>query len=636
MLMDYEIYSIESRKGGVGKTTIALNLAKVLISKGYDVLLIDCDITGTPISEAATHSPFWKDSVKVWSQNLIGYYESDFLSGKHVSNGLVCGLEYERDKIHLIGSEIYNSNGELIIDPRNLMDDLHSYWFLDMIKGIAAHFCGLAKSKQKAVIFDNSPGYVGIGRSLREWLTSIGPQYAHFVLVSSLDEQDIESTISSATEIKNMMVGKLALAKCIKGFDARKDDCQGRIDVLLSQQRRLSDFYYSLVGGEDYPSDINKEYSLSDYVKAVVNRVPDGYLEEGRGYHFNDNDDLDRKQLINELFPKEEGKSYPFNIINYDNSISGQFIESSIERPNSELNDSKLRAEFKRFESYLMTYKSKDDKYNYLSYLIKAFHSMVTSLEDANYKRMAKTFRGEMMPESNVVEMAENVRMLGNMAYPGMDKHSFSKDGMVNTTKQQMKMFISEYGLYDYSSVLISQLDGIYKKAGAERQNGNIFQLFNLTVMMRMIIDRYRKLYKKNYSFRDFVKNEFLESDDSVYDWNHITGKNLQIDEEKIIRLDSELIEMMNSYYRNFYPAYCYSLLKMIDCVSDFQLVVNACRDTIGYGARVFNHEIEAYLRDVLVTKTLDFTEKSYKEAVADPLEMKTIQKLINKHIVGL
>ena len=318
--MDYKIYSIESRKGGVGKTTVELNLAKVLISKGYDVLLMDCDITGTPISEAATHSPFWKDSVKVCPQNLIAYYESDFLSGKHVSSSLACGLDYERGKIHLIGSEIYKRNGELIIDPRNLMDDLHSYWFLDMIKDIAAHFCELAESEQKAVIVDNSPGYVGIGRSLREWLTSIGPQYAHFVLVSSLDEQDVESTISSATEIKNMMTGKLTLAKCIKGNDSRQFDCQKQIDVLLSQQRRLSDFYYSLVGGEDYPSDVNKEYAISDYVKVVVNRVPNGYLEEGGGYHFNDNNDLDRKQLINELFPKEEGMPYPLNIINYDNS----------------------------------------------------------------------------------------------------------------------------------------------------------------------------------------------------------------------------------------------------------------------------------------------------------------------------
>ena len=54
------VYSIESRKGGVGKTTIALNLAKSLLSRG-PVLLLDCDITGTSISEPAIKSVYWQD-----------------------------------------------------------------------------------------------------------------------------------------------------------------------------------------------------------------------------------------------------------------------------------------------------------------------------------------------------------------------------------------------------------------------------------------------------------------------------------------------------------------------------------------------------------------------------------------------
>lgn len=44
-------FSIESRKGGVGKTTVALNLGAKLLEVGYKVLLLDCDITGTSISE---------------------------------------------------------------------------------------------------------------------------------------------------------------------------------------------------------------------------------------------------------------------------------------------------------------------------------------------------------------------------------------------------------------------------------------------------------------------------------------------------------------------------------------------------------------------------------------------------------
>lgn len=630
----YEIYSVESRKGGVGKTTIALNLAKALVKKKYDVLLIDCDITGTPITMAAQNSPFWKNDVKVVCddesvpQNLIGYYEKKYLSGRKI--GADFNLCYEKGKIHLCGSEIYNEDGDLIIDPRNLMDDLHSYWFVSMIKDLAGYFSDVSDGDKVAIVLDNSPGYVGIGRSLREWLTAVGPEYAHFLLVSSLDEQDVDSTISSATEIMRLMDNKLALAK----YYCEKNPSGTEIDNILSSNKSLSDFYYALAGGEEYPSNTGKSYSLNDYVKVIVNKVPNDYLDEGKGYHFKDFNKDDRKKIIKETFPLDQG-GYPSNIIGYDNSISGQFIESSIERPTASTGLANLQEEFKRFLIKLSNYKGREDKYNYTTQLIKAFHSVIDKLITAGYKRMANTFTGNMMPETNVVEMAENVRMLGNMAYSKMDKGSFSKDGMIETTKQQMRAFISDFGLTEYSSVLLSQLEGIYKKAGAERKNGNVFQIFNLTVLMRLIINRQRKYYNKKESYRVFLKKEIISANMSAYDRDIIHEQHLQIDDEKLIRVDMELTEMMNVYFRNFYPSYCYSLLKMIDCSQDFELIVDACVDTIKNGARVFSNELDEYLRDVVVSKKKDFSESEYRKLISEPFEMKSIQNLLSKHVLS-
>ena len=58
-------FSIESRKGGVGKTTVALNVCQMLLKKGYAVLMLDCDITGTSSAESSENSEFWKENIHV-------------------------------------------------------------------------------------------------------------------------------------------------------------------------------------------------------------------------------------------------------------------------------------------------------------------------------------------------------------------------------------------------------------------------------------------------------------------------------------------------------------------------------------------------------------------------------------------
>ena len=44
--------SVESRKGGVGKTTAALNLARLFQKRQHAVLFLDVDMTGTNAVDA--------------------------------------------------------------------------------------------------------------------------------------------------------------------------------------------------------------------------------------------------------------------------------------------------------------------------------------------------------------------------------------------------------------------------------------------------------------------------------------------------------------------------------------------------------------------------------------------------------
>ena len=87
---DCLIVSVESRKGGVGKTTAALNLARILLEKKkHAVLFLDVDITGTNVCDCGD-SPFWKDichfvpdTARNRSRvvNLLEIFERQFMSG---------------------------------------------------------------------------------------------------------------------------------------------------------------------------------------------------------------------------------------------------------------------------------------------------------------------------------------------------------------------------------------------------------------------------------------------------------------------------------------------------------------------------------------------------------------------------
>lgn len=586
--MEYKIYSVESRKGGVGKTTIALNLAKALIDKGQDVLLIDCDITGTPITKAAEHSLFWKDDV--WAEyegqepmNLIDFYENRFLLEDKNGEVLANQLGYKKGRIHLIGSDIYGKEGELIIDPRDLMDELHCYWFVEMIKELVDSFCKKSEQVQKAIILDNSPGYVGIGRSLRGWLAKLGPDRANYVLVSSLDEQDIEATIGSAVDIQHMMDTKQEIAQ---------------------------------------------------YVKVVINKAPEDLLEEGGGYDFKLKDDDPRKEIEKVLFPRGK-KKYPQNIIKYDLSISGQFIEASLKDIlNQDEERKKLYKEFNKFEKRINEFPNKVNKYGHLKNLTAGYHSVTDQLNKAGYKRMSRSLSEDMSPESFMTNLADHVRLLGNMLYPNADILDFSQDDLKQLGRDSLVKLIEESHLEPYSSIFLSLYEGMYDKAGFGKSGANIYQMLNLNIFLLGVFENQKEWSRKNDNYRDFLKKEVSwKTKNKLPDRARLNSEITRM-AHKNLDSDKFVSGLMNAYFRRFYKTYCTAVLRMIDIEQDYYLIIKACKDTIEQDAKVMRAGLIDYIRKIVVSKTLDFEKKKYEDLVNGPYEMKTIQRYLKKWVL--
>jgi hypothetical protein len=256
------IISVESRKGGVGKTTAALSAAKVLAENGYAVLLIDCDVTGTNIA-CIIDSPFWKnDSVIVETDNkpcnlltvFLHYIKDGSIDYSNFGLTKACKKAKPNNKYCVIGSsftprQIISFNkkskehsslinsplklwGEFIDDeelplyetkdlqyPHSLFDELMNDFFIQFLQRIIVKFKGQFKGKPVGIILDNSSGFFGYSSAIHDWVISLGPKEGKFIYVSSFDIQDIHSVFeyvhSLFAEINSHIASTVATLDCL-------------------------------------------------------------------------------------------------------------------------------------------------------------------------------------------------------------------------------------------------------------------------------------------------------------------------------------------------------------------------------------------------------------------------------------
>lgn len=636
--MGYKIYSIESRKGGVGKTTIALNLAKTLRDKKQDVLLIDCDITGTPITEAACHSPFWSNVVDVVCThdkpcNLIQYFETIYLKGGNIKKDIVDNISLEQERIHVIGSEIYNSKGELIIDPRLLMDDLHSYWFVCLIKEIIVLFQNKSEKKDITVILDNSPGYVGIGKSIREWLTTEGYEKAHFVLVSSLDEQDVESTVNSALDIEAEMIDKWQIAHLydlIVNHEEKSDELQ----KLLEEKPRLKEFYYSLKDNQ-YRTNLEAKPQAKDFISVVINKVPVIYRDEHLNYNFRQEGSPERDRIIEMLFPQNE-YGYPLNVIEYDTAISGQFIESNITSPESdEYKQKELDKVFNGFDQKRGKYVESQDKIKQAVSLAKSFGTLNNQLIKLGYKPLVDSLGFELRTDSIIQEIISFVRSLGNVVIPKVDQLEFERDEIYNTDRNLLSQMISGNNLTVYSAVLYSLFNTIYKKAGFKKKTFNKYLVVNLSLLFKMFLNIQDNQCKKEGRYHLVLMHGHIDKAICKEALGKLERKDIMLKGTTRIYIDGTVMDLFNRFFPKFYQDMCYTLLRLIDYADDLGIIAHAYRATIMRKGRTLDADLRQYIQDVVVRKTEEFNSTRYNELVEKPYEMQIVQEMLNKLVLN-
>lgn len=630
--INYEVFSIESRKGGVGKTTMALNLAKALIAKGYKVLYLDCDISGTPVSVATEHSMYWNQYANAMHEedggpsNLLKIFRTKYQTAEVDGDKIIDCFEIDEKKINLIESDIYDEERRLIIDPRSLMDEMTSYWLLNMIKQISDSFAKRS-TRKSAIVIDNSPGYVGLAKSIRDWMTSMGPEFSHFLLVSSLDEQDFSSVISSAEEIYHLMQSKWDIAKDTKNTD---------IEELSKYDSSLGQFFYSVNSDFRYPSINSEEININSYIAIVFNKTPDNLLEDNVTYSVIMPDN-ERKMIAENLIPRNN-KGFPINTIGYDPLVSEQFMSSRITIANEENVKNKHYSDeaFLKKASYAEGLRYEPNKVQILKNFETSYRAFINGLAKDGYVGLSKTFKSIYTPTSGFTGLYSSILEISKfpLKYNGLD--SGSLDSIRSFDLLFVEDFISQKGISEYSDYFYSLLENLHQKTGSRRKSQSLLPVANLSLMIKLFCAVHHANYLEESSYTDFLRQEYKEPSFKRKKLDSYLGNgSISLTEEYSVEY-KHISKMVDKCFHKFYRNMCYALLRLIDGITDYSLVMAVFQNTLNSNyPRVMNKPMKDYIKGVVIDKAFVYYPMVFKAVTEKPFEMQEIQSLITNNILS-
>lgn len=611
----YKLISIESRKGGVGKTTIAMNLAKVLRKIKYSVLVIDCDIIGTSIS-GATHSDFFKEEVVELLDyegnpiNLIGYYQKQYLKGNNDASVLFqsIGSDQNKNKIFVLESDLFDSDNKLIIHPSLLMDEIHSFWFVQMLKNI----CGLFTSRfdsRCAIILDNSPGFISLNSAIHHWMAEIGPKDAKYVLVSSIDKQDLESNLDSANEIKETIDLN---NRVLNYFYSLKNPSVVELDTkeenfLLSNNKAKEYLYYLLSEGNNMEKTPTININASSYLNMIFNKVPEDCQEDlvdRLASEVLSSNSESRTELLKMIAKNKKGED---NIVLYEDVISKQYYTKFY------TDSIKLKIDPTYWKQRISTLITRNESLIQSEYDTikkgKEVGSLYDSLQKSLFNRAPKniynTFNSKWSPSVALDDFSALFPILKRNANRLFmtDMQNINYNGLFQRYYTIFKSFINKNNLSNYVDLLSSFFDYVNESSDFHDDNTNRSPIILGPLLFMCFIKSCESQLVKYNSFKAFLLSEIKENKDKVISLADIMGF---LDGFYYRRNTNSFKEILNDLYTSFYKKLCYAMIKTIDMHKDFDLVLTWINgQLVNPSINIMSKKtINQYLTNVIVDKT--------------------------------
>lgn len=664
MKNEFKVISVESRKGGVGKTTAALNLSTVLIKQGYEVLLLDIDITGTSIS-GSYKSSYWKNHIFPVKRNnkdinLLEIFSKTFINGNNI-----CDFSMDVDikdkyivskgRINIISSEIFLSearkekHSKLMFDPRILFDELHSFWLIDMLKQLCEKFTKFMKSEKVVVVLDNSPGYIGLGKSVHSWLTDIGPQNGKFLTVSSFDTQDLNSCLSAIQEIDEIVDIKIQGSKYYndlkEGVTTKSPNVKGVENFFLKLATTENDKLYQYYRSNYH----NDKPSIESYQSLIINKVPHEFLS--RNFYYDYNDAIDNNKDRNEIY-----KAFSQNQVFFENDIHTQFIQPFVRKQKQyeRRYDSNLKGYFTRLENNSINNQNDLTEIDILKEITRyqnQLNNLLSKMSLHGFNNITDLVEKRWFPETPFLELQQAFELslislephFYDEFYFGRDENeeiSYRNLDIVNVVDDKLHNIIEENNLFRFNMGITNEF---YVRALLRY----MVSPFNLrTINIEFILDyiigiigvileiqteriKHGPDSKREHSLSYFLANENLTYKDIRYSMKNILHRYKKYEHklERSIRYEetNPLVDLYNCF--------CHAQARLIDLNYDFRFLVIVLREVSinSSNESILYPNMKDILDRVLITKQIphSMAENELNKSLYDVKEMTIFQDVI-------
>jgi len=638
-----KLYSIESRKGGVGKTTIALNLAKALLSRG-PVLLLDCDITGTSISEPANKSVYWQDVTNVLMdgagqpKNLLGYYLSHYIRGRVDVNEFIPQTALLATKINIIGSEIYGKMSKAIVDTRLLMDEIHSFWLMEFIEVLIQAFEKRFEDNDKPlhVIIDNSPGYVGFCQALHDYMMYIGPEQAKFVMVSSVDAQDLQSSLAASNEIHQAIKGRMEMAAYFTAMMNGGKENEAK-EKRLDEDAELRDFFVKLSDDrqllDNYTCDIT---TPSQYLSLILNKVPANLNEDSVSYTFSDVIGAENMPFFGEITSAKD--DVPRTIIYYDDAISYQYYYRYLKVREQKTSESKYdwTRRYKELSDQNNAYSLMTDRMEAVTAVDKLFKGLQTTLSNQGCIRILKSLQPSWASSYAIGNLNSMLMEFHQMTKMDKEKQPVSLKTLHQWIDNQLSIIRHQKGdslEFRNLKALMEYVESPNSIDGSERTETELFVLSTFLYVVCTIIQHHIGSNSlKNFFFAEYHQKPFGRNwRDYIKD--HVILPDAENEETKLVREINPAYFIL--HFDDFYRTFCYAYLRMVDMHDDFDAVLSAVRLYVPSSSAIgFSKEMKDYLHSVIYQKTAPYDRDKLSVIKESYFAMTSLQTVIRNHVI--